>query len=168
MRTAVAVRHDHDQDRAGDLLRVPRRGGGRPAPGPTGGRARIPQTRRRLASGCHCGLWQRRRTVPGSPRQRHRLGSQEAGVVSTEHAGASLSYPLKTQCTRVHSVAASGYALCLSLLHDSAHGIAPRTLCTFQRVLMTTALEYVIRKVQNNREGLELNGLHSYLSMRMT
>ncbi|KAJ4430789.1 hypothetical protein ANN_19380 [Periplaneta americana] len=61
-------------------------------------------------------------------------------VVSTEHTGDSISYPLKTQCTMVHSVAASGYALYLSLLHDGAHGTALRTLCTFQRVLTTTVL----------------------------
>ncbi|KAJ4439895.1 hypothetical protein ANN_08024 [Periplaneta americana] len=53
---------------------------------------------------------------------------------------ASVSYPQKTQCTMVHSVAASRYALYLFLLHDGAHRTAPSTLCTFQRVLTTTAL----------------------------
>ncbi|KAJ4431215.1 hypothetical protein ANN_19812 [Periplaneta americana] len=37
-------------------------------------------------------------------------------------------------------VAASGYALYLSLLHDGAQGTAPRTHCTFQRLLTTTVL----------------------------
>ncbi|KAJ4452011.1 hypothetical protein ANN_03524 [Periplaneta americana] len=37
-------------------------------------------------------------------------------------------------------VAASEYALYLFLLHDGAHWTAPLTLCTFQRVLTTTAL----------------------------
>ncbi|KAJ4445152.1 hypothetical protein ANN_06953 [Periplaneta americana] len=69
------------------------------------------------------------------------LKASKTGVVSTEHAGASLSYPRKTQCTIVLSVAASGYALYLSVLHDGAHWTAPRTLCIFQRVLTTTALE---------------------------
>ncbi|KAJ4425396.1 hypothetical protein ANN_28011 [Periplaneta americana] len=72
----------------------------------------------------------------------HRYTSCTGGVVSTEHGGASVSYPLKTQCTLVHSVAASGYALYLSLLHDGAHGTAPRTLCTFERVLTTTDIQH--------------------------
>ncbi|KAJ4434509.1 hypothetical protein ANN_23071 [Periplaneta americana] len=41
-------------------------------------------------------------------------------------------------------VAASGYALYLFLLHDGAHGTAPLTLCTFQRVLTTIGLEFKI------------------------
>ncbi|KAJ4437065.1 hypothetical protein ANN_17200 [Periplaneta americana] len=83
-------------------------------------------------------------------------------VVSTEHAGASVSYPQKTQCTMVHPVAASGYALYLSLLHDGAHGTAPRTLCTFQRDARTCKLvsksETEVTGGQEGRKEARLTG----------
>ncbi|KAJ4434917.1 hypothetical protein ANN_23488 [Periplaneta americana] len=49
-------------------------------------------------------------------------------------------------------VAASGYALYLFLLHDGAHGMAPLTLCTFQRVLTITDLVELPPTVGSSRD----------------